>query len=324
MKRGRSLVALAAAGLMLVPGQASAAPTISISGVTVNAGSGSVSGTATFDPITTPQSVVGEYVTLGGGAVGTSAVGDAAGLKLTGATITPIAGGLRFTWLLESMPAQVPPEGVRYTWAFKIGTRVFQLQAKRTNMASITTLEDPMGHINRLKDQKDFFQLRGSCVSNYFGTPEEALVVAGCYHLAFLNGAFDVANKTVTVDLPYNTKDAIGRSVAPEFVPGAVLVDNGGESTANMVISAAFQAALNTSDTARFINGIDPYYTAPQVVLGVASPNQDPSAVTYSAPGILSGSTFSGTVSGLTASKNTVYARACSGTECSYSTFKAL
>lgn len=324
MRRVRPLVALAIAGLTLLPGAVSAAPEVSITGVTVTAGTASVSGTATFAPITSPQSVIGENVVFGGGAVGTSAAGDTAGLKMTDATITPIAGGLRFRWLLESMPSQVPPEGVRYTWAFKIGSRVFQLQAKRTNMASITTLEDPMGHINRLKDQKDFFQLRGSCVANYFGTPEGAPATAGCYHLAFLNGSFDVANKTVTVDLPFETKDSVGRLVAPEFKPGAILEDNAGESTAGMVLSAAFQAVLNTSDTARSINGIDPYYVGPQVVLGAAGPNQDPSAVTYSAPGVLNGSSFTGTVSGLTASKNTVYVRACNGTECSYSSFRAL
>lgn len=320
MRRVRPLVALAIAGVMLLPGAVTAAPAVSITGVTVSGGTGSVTGTATFEAITGPQSVVSEEEsTFGGLAPGNSAVGDAAGIDITNATITPIANGLRFSWVMNSMPAEVPPEGIRYTWAFKIGNNMYQLQAKRTNVIGVSTTEDPVGTAQHHAANKGAFELRGACVASYQGAP-----INGCYHLAWLNGAFDVANKTVTIDLPFETKDAIGRVVAPDFKAGAILVDNGGENTAGMVVSASFQAVVSNTNTAQYINGIKPYYLGPQIVLGVAAPKQDPTTVTYSAPGVLNGSTFSGTVSGLTASKNTVYARACNGTECSYSSFKAL
>jgi hypothetical protein len=323
MRRVRPLVALAIAGVMLLPSTVTAAPTVSITGVTVTGGTGSVTGTAAFEAITTAQSVVSEdESTFGGAAPGNSAAGDAIGLDIQNGTITPIPGGLRFTWIMGSMPPQVPPEGVRYTWAFKIGNNMYQLQAKRTNVASVSTLEDPMGHVQALRNNNNFFQLRGACVENYF--PDSPQPVNGCYHLAWLSGTIDPANKTVSIDLPFETKDEIGRSVAPDFRPGAVLVDNGGTNTAGMVISASAQAVVSNTNTAQFINGIKAYHVGPQVVLGVAAPNQDPATITYSAPGVLNGSTFNGTVTGLTASKNTVYAKACNGTECSYSTFKAL
>ena len=322
MRRVRPLVALAIAGVMLLPGAVNAAPTVSISGVTVTGGTGSVTGTAAFEAVTTAQSVVSEESTFGGAAPGNSAAGDAIGLDIQNGTITPIANGLRFAWIMGSMPAQVPPEGVRYTWAFKIGNNMYQLQAKRTNMASVSTLEDPMGHVGQLRNNNNFFQLRGACVANYF--PDSPQAVNGCYHLAWLSGTIDPATKTVTMDLPFETKDEIGRLVAPDFKPGAVLVDNAGENTAGMVISASGQAVVSNTSTAQFINGIKSYYVGPSIALGVATPNQDPAGITYSSTGVMNGSTFNGTVSGLTASKNTVYARACTGTDCTYTSFKAL
>ena len=321
MRRVRPLVALLATVALFVPGQASAAPAVSITGVTLNGGTGSVTGTAAFEAVTAAQSVVTDESIFGGAAPGNSAAGDAIGLDIQNGTITPIANGLRFTWIVGSMPPVVPPEGVRYVWAFKIGNNTYQLQAKRTNMASVNMLEDPVGHANQLAAQKDFFQLRGACVENYTNTPSP---VNGCYHLAWLNGAFDVANKTVSMDMPFETKDQIGRLVAPDFKPGAVLVDNGGTFTAGMVIAASAQAAVSNTQTSQFINGIKSYYIGPQITLGVAAAGTAPETVTYNAPATLNGGTFNGTVSGITGAKNTVFARACTGTECSYTSLKAL
>ena len=319
MRRVRSLVALAAVVAMMLPGQASAAPTVSITGVTLNGSQGTVTGTAVFQAITGAQSVVTEESTFGGSAPGNSPVGDAIGLDIQNASITPINDGLRFTWTMGSMPAQVPPEGVRYTWGFKIGPRLYQLQAKRTNLVSVSTTEDPVGTVQHHAANQNAFELRGACVAAYQGAP-----VNGCYHLAWLQGSFDVANKTVTIDLPFETRDAIGRLVAPDFKPGAVVVDNGGENTAGMVISASAQAAVSNTSTAQFINGVAPYYIGPQVTLGVAAANTAPETVTYTVPAGLNGDAFTGTVSGIAGTKNTVYARACNGTECSYSSFKAI
>ena len=323
MKRLGTLVTTAVAGIMLLPGAVSAAPpAVSINGVTVTGGNGNVTGTATFDAAGT-QSVVNAESVKTNGQVADSAVGEAAGVQLTDASITPIAGGLRFAWHVASLPEQTAPEQVRYAWAFQIGESIYQLIAKRTNMVTVNTIDDPAGHVERLASQKPFFQIRGGCSGSYRGLP-----LNGCYHLGFVDGAFDVANKRITMDLPFEAKDSVGRVILPDLKPGAVIQEYAGAFVGNTAIAAAIQYGPLSSPAAsaalqRTINGLSPYHVGPQVSLGVAAPNQDPASVAYS-PATLNGTTFSGTVSGLTGSKNTVYARACNGTECTYTTFKAL
>ena len=308
MRASRMVRAAAAmslvAGLAAMP--AGAAPSLSIASAVRNGATATVSGTAAFAPITEAQSVEGtdtDFADL--------AVAQAAGIDLTEAKIQPLAdgSGLKFIWQLSSMPAQVPPEGIRYTWSFRIGETQYQLQAKRTNLVSITTAEDPVGHAKQAT-VGDYFQLRGACVASYEGTP-----TAGCYHLAFLKGQFDPAAKTVTVELPYQTRDAIGRQVAPDFKPGALLEEN---LTANMSIVAAAQAVIGNTTTSDYITGWNPYYVGPRVDLAVGPANASPDSLSFTTPASLSDGTFSGTVSGLTGAATTVFARGCNGTECSY------
>lgn len=307
------ILTLSAAVLATAAPATIAAPTAQVSSASDSAGSVSVSGVAGFPAITAPQSVVGGDATKTAGAAAGTPAGEAAGLALTDATIVPLPDGLRFTWKVASLPAQVPPEGVRYNWAFKIGERLYQLQAKRTNVASTSTAEAPVGHLQRAAAQQDFFQLRGACAAEYLGAP-----INGCYHLAFLSGQFDIENKSISIDMPYETRDEIGRIVAPDFKPGAVLVDNGGEGTATMVIAASFQAAVSNTQTSQYITGIDPYYVGPRIDVGLGAANSKPRSVNYSVPATLDpDGRFSAT---LTRAPNatTVFVRACDGTACTY------
>ncbi len=293
-----ALVALV--GAITVP--AGAAPSVAIAGASLNGTVATVTGTAAFEP--------GAAASVGGGNTdfAQTAVADAAGVNLTDAKIEPISGGLRFIWEVTNMPAEVPPEGVRYTWAFAIGTNTYQIQAKRTNLGSVTTAEDPIGHLNHAS--QNFFQLRGACQASYQGAP-----LAGCYHLAWLNGTFDIAGKKITVDLPFETKDNLGRVVAPDFKPGAVLIES---LQASMSITAAFQAVIGNTTTSDFINGWDPYFVGGVVELAVGAPGQNPAVQSYTQTATLSGGNFTGTISGLSGSKNTVYVRACQAQVCSY------
>lgn len=304
MFRASRLVAVAgvlAIGAVVAP--AGASPNVSVTGASRSGAMATVNGTAVFD-------AADEAISVGG--VNTNfariEVADAAGVNLTDAKIQPITDGLRFIWDLTSLPAQVPPEGVRYTWAFSIGQNVYQIQAKRTNVVSVTTIENPVGHIRHVGT--DFFQLRGACVAEYEGAP-----VAGCHHLAWLSGSFDTANHRVTVDLPYETKDEIGRLVAPDFKPGVVLTEN---LQAGMSISAAFQAVVGNTSTSDYTNGWGEYFVGGVVQLAAGAPGQAPENQSYTQTATITGSSFSGTVSGLSTSKNTVYVRACQAQVCSY------
>jgi hypothetical protein len=302
MKRAISLIVGIAAVCAVAVAPAGAAPSVSLTGASRSGAIATVSGTALFE--------AGQATSVGGTNTDFARVevADAAGVNLTDAKIQPLANGLRFIWELNSMPAQVPPEGVRYTWAFSIGTNAYQLQAKRSNVASITTFEDPLGHARHIGS--DFFQLRGACQASYEGAP-----VAGCYHLAWLTGSFDIANKRVTVDLPYETKDELGRVVAPDFKPGVVLTEN---QQATMSITAAFQAVVGNTSTSDFTNGWTEYFVNGVVQLAVGTAGQAPENQNYTQTATLSGGNFTGTISGLTTSKNTVYVRACQAQVCSY------
>lgn len=295
---------------MTLAAPAGAAPSVQITQAVRDGATATVTGTATFSPLTDPVSVGGTNTNLGPAQAADAR--STAGLDLTDGLIQPLAdgSGLRFIWQVTNLPEQVPPEGVRYTWGIQIAGTQYQLQAKRTNMASITTAEDPVNHVQELAKNSGFFQLRGACVTEYEGAP-----LSGCYHLAFLKGGFDTATDQVYMDWPYNTRDEIGRLVASDFKPGAVL---DALETAGMSIAASLQAVATTSAVGDFTNGWDSYFVGKVVQVGVGAATAQPTSVSYTTPATLSGDGFTATVGGFTATKNTVFVRACSATECSY------
>ncbi|HVM26984.1 MAG TPA: hypothetical protein VM433_04835 [Mycobacteriales bacterium] len=269
--------------------------TVSRAGTTVTA-----AGTAVFDGVVQAASVGGTNTDPP-----VAPVGGHAGVQLVDALIAPLEDGkgLRFIWQLDSLPAQVPPEGTRYTWSFGIGDKTFQLQAKRTNMGSTTVLDDAAGHAAALS-KNGFFQLRGNCTDSYMGTP-----VASCPHIAFLTGAFDVANKQVTMDVPF------GLEVAPAIAPGAVITE---VQTAGMSITAAFQAGVSNANTSDVINGWNPYYAGPNVSLASGVATSNPATLQY-VPATLDGQSWSGTVAAPT-TRTTLFVRTCEGasSSCTY------
>ncbi|HWH28324.1 MAG TPA: hypothetical protein VNU26_05070 [Mycobacteriales bacterium] len=260
--------------------------------------SGSVvtaAGTAAFTGVDGPTAVGGTETPFPN-----ADVAKAYGIDLVGASIEPLAdgSGLRFVWQLSSMPAVTPPEGVRYTWSFGVGDKTFQLQAKRTNVASTTTPEDPAGHAGALAG--GFFQLRGNCGSTYLDT----VPLANCPHLAFLSGGFDTAAGRVHMDVPY------GLEVAKEIAPGAVITE---VQTATMSISAAPQAVASTATAAEFINGWDPYY-APggNVSVAVGTDKTNPATVAYR-PATFADGSWTATVDRVPSTATMLFARACEG-----------
>jgi hypothetical protein len=286
---------------LLAAGPAAAAPKVDKADARAEGNQAVVSGTAAFTPVLGPQSVVGA----------------SAGLGLQDARITPLAdgSGLRFQLLVSSLPEQTPPEGVRYTWGFAVGESAYQLSAKRSNVTNINTTEDPVGTAEHAAKQAGFFELRGACTTTYKGAP-----LNGCYRLAFLSGSFDVANKTVNIDVPFETRDSIGRLVAPDLKPGATVVDSG-VGSAGGTIQASFQAVLSVAQGSNTISGVDPYHVGPQVFLAVGRATANPASAAYTTRATLApDGTFTGRVPGLTADARTVFVKACNGTECAYGT----
>lgn len=307
VKRSLKLLPLAAA-TMLAMGSASATPSVSITGVDGS----TLSGTAEFPPLGA-ESVITEFTDFSsfqptGADDLPPEAAQALGLDLTDALIEPIVGGLRFTWVLDTPIEVIPPEGLRYNWSFTVGGEAYQLQAKLTNMGSLTTVEAPEAHVNQLTSGEPFFQLRGRCTASYEGTP-----VAGCYHLTFLDGAFDLEGGKISIDLPY------GLEVAPDIREGATLVE---AQSAGMSITASLQAVVSNATISAYFNGWGQYATAPTVSANrvpevpLTDGEPDYTFVNFDDTMTISeNGTWSGAVDGT----GSVYvARACHGATCSY------
>ncbi len=307
MRRNALWASAAAILVIALAAPAHATGNIAISSVTSGTEATTVSGLVTFPDAGDPHSV-GGFKTVG---PAVEDVAGEAGLDLIDATIGPLPddSGLRFTWHLSSLPAVVPPEGVRYTWALSIDGTVFQLQAKRTNIVSSTTAEDPVGHAQHLASGNDFFQLRGACQDTYLGTP-----IAGCYHLAFLEGGFDSDAGTVWIDVPYRTTDSLGRIVAPGFEPGVVIE---AVETAGMSIAASPQVFVSNAPSSVYLNDWDPYFVGGQVHLAASDFGEPAPFAPYTDRAEVDGSSFTGTTVPVETGW-TVYARGCNGAACVY------
>lgn len=291
-----AVVVTATAGVLA--STALAAPTATtVDSVTVDGTSVTASGTAEFDGVAASTSV-------GGANTGfvQPAVSGPAGVDLTDALVETLPDGLKFTWKLASLPAQVPPEGTRYTWSFAVGEEIFQLQAKRTNLASVTLPDDPAGHVTELGGN-GFFQLRGKCTDNYVGTPEPVPPVAGCPHLAFLDGAFDPATASVTMTVPF------GLEAAPAIAPGAVLVES---LNANMSITSGFQAGISNATISDYTNGWQPYYVGGHVALATGLPTSKAATAKYTTVPVAEDGTWTGTLP-VPAKHTKLYVRSCEG-----------
>lgn len=291
------LVVTATAGLLAT--SALAAPTTTTVTQAVRVGStATASGTAVFDGVAGAASVGGTNT-----AFSEPSVAAAAGVDLVDATIEelPDAGGLRFTWKLASLPAQVPPEVVRYTWAFAVGGKEYQLQAKRTNMVATTVTDDVPGHAAQLAEN-GFFQVRGNCGPLGGQVP----TVTSCPHLAFLDGGFDPAAGTVHVDLPFGTE------AVPELEPGAVVSE---ALVANMSIAAGFSAGISNTLSSDYTNGWQPYYVGPNVAVGTGTATAK-AASNYAPAALGEDDGWTATVSKVLASHTKVLVRSCEGVTC--------
>ncbi|MFT6943170.1 MAG: hypothetical protein ACJA2F_001369 [Nitriliruptoraceae bacterium] len=202
------------------------------------------------------------------------AAADALGIDLDTAAISELddASGLRFSWRLGSSMTEGLPEVVRYNWGFQSGDQTFQLQVKRTNVANSSTVESPLDHATQLADGGWWYQLRGACVVAY---PTDPSPLQGCYHLGFFDGDVDLANGVISMELPYEAFDEVGRQVAGTFKRGTPIVE---AQSATMSITASAQAAVSNASTSAFLNGWGTYY--PGTVVYAALGNE--SAVTGS------------------------------------------
>jgi hypothetical protein len=264
--------------------------------------SGNVSGVASFLGESAPNVLADDPLNDGPG----GANGSASGIDITQVSVSqPDATypELVFNWNVSNLPNPVTgmqPENVRYVWSFLAGGRQWFVQAKASTLAQSTTPDDPTGTVTKTTRA---FQLRGNCAV--------VVAVTSCGHIAWLDGSFDAANKTVSVRVP------IGASFAPEIKAGATLTPVTPNSTGD--IYAALQAVTDNANTRDQVT-YSTNYVIPQrtVAFGVAPAGTDPSQVTYGSPIVVGADgTFAKNL-GPIATGNEVFAKACFGNTCAF------
>lgn len=239
------------------------------------------------------------------------------GVDLTTATISqpdPDDPTLVFEWHVTNLPDPSSlPEAIRYTFPFKIDGKSFQPQAKYSNYASVTLLDDPAGH-NRTPG--DFFQLRGNCGFVTVPAPDPVgpveTTTANCPHVAWLDGEFDVTNNVIRIKVP------IGAEFAPEIVPGAVVEP---EAVGGSMITAAYQVVFSSPATTDNAVWEEDEFVIPgkQVMLGIAPAGTNPVFVDFAtAATVADDGTFVGDldVAGLSSGSYDVFAKACFADNC--------
>lgn len=285
-------------------------PRIALHEVASSEAGATVTGTATFGRTVGPVDVGG---TRTASALGGSPAGEAMGLGLTDASISRVPRGLQFTWRVSQMPPIVPPEGVRYTWFFTLGGRRYGIFATRTHLANPSNVtQGPVESAWSLPDAHFGLQLNG------VPYPTQQL---SSYQLASLDGHIDVADRRITVTLPYETRNRAGLVVLPDFKPGSLLLPD----PVGLGIDARplnYNPALSTTSVQ--INGWNPYFVGPQFALALGSEGADPAALDYSITVAAEhDGSFTATLAGLTGGNDTVYARACNATTCTYTSRRA-
>ncbi|MFN2545635.1 MAG: LVIVD repeat-containing protein [Actinomycetota bacterium] len=284
----------------------------------VASAAGNVSGTAGFAGETAP--VVAATDPAGDGALEPT-TGAQDGTDLTEASVSQPEAQLpylQFRWKVSKLPGPDPtvpataPETFVYTWAFLVNGKQYQVQAKLSNVGSTGTVDDPEGAVTHAGRS---FRLRGNCAT--------LVAVNNCSHLAWLDGSFDTASNTITVRVP------IGASFAPDIKPGAVISTTQTTGVTTPSIYAAYSAGVtsfgttvggqtvgNMADGATWTSYAIPDRT---VSLGVAPAGTDPAQVSYSTPAVVAADgSFTGAV-GAVPSGSVVFARACFGTSCGFS-----
>jgi len=312
---------LLAVALLLVPasgaaqGAAGGSEVTSLTG-TPGEGEVAVSGTAVFggqDPVFVSEDAPGDapgMVPAGdfGGA-------DQTGLDLLAATLSvpdPDVAELLVEWRVSNLPPEGIPEGTRLAMSFRAGDEIYQVQAKRSNVAGPTSPNDPMGHAERLDGA---FQLLGDCGS--FATGDEQ----HCLHLLWLDGAVDPRTGTVSARVPLDSPSA------PEIRHGAVLRPTGSESLEIAGVLSGIHAVQSllepTDDHAPFgppgVAGYGFDVARKEVLLGVAPAGTEPTQVDYTTPATLApDDSFTGSIAVDDPDGTDVFARACFATNCGY------
>lgn len=219
------------------------------------------------------------------------------GLDATGLAIrqpNPLDPTLEFSIPLAELNFQPLPEAIRYLWQFSVGGEEFWIQAKTSDVSTVTAFsDDPQGSLTHIPGS---FRLRGNC--------GEVGLVATCVHLAWLDGVFDTGRNEVRINLPLDL------FAAPEITRGASIDPEDG-------MTASIQAVVSSDATSDTVFQDIAYEIGGKTVRVGIVPAGSPPAFTTDAT-VAFDNTFSASldVSDLAPGDYDVWTEACFATNC--------
>lgn len=156
---------------------------------------------------------------------------DQGGFDLTGGYLVAQGKDLQFSVTHSAMPPNGSlPEGFRFLWAFSVGKVSYRITAKTADLGKPDAVggtgSDRVGKV----DAMGHFRLEGQCED----VDMTAFRAINCQQLAYLEGSFDPASKTLTVLVPMNVIKA---------KPGTVIGPGGGSEIAICMICWVSHAA---------------------------------------------------------------------------------
>ena len=150
--------------------------------------------TATAKPATVWEDAAGDA----DNAQGTGSI--PAGFDLVSGAINKAGANLEFIVTHADMPPTgTLPEGFRFLWAFNAGGTDFRITAKTADIGKPDLLAGQTNERVGRVDAQGHFRLEGDCKA---GETVGTLQPINCQPLAYVEGAFDPAAKTLTVVVP--------------------------------------------------------------------------------------------------------------------------
>lgn len=142
-----------------------------------------------------------------------------AGLDLVAGAINKAGANLEFIVTHAAMPPSGSlQEGLRFLWAFRVGSKDFRITAKTADVGKPDVLAGQTTERVGNVDPQGHFRLEGNCQA---GATVGVLQPINCEPLAYIEGAFDPAAKTLTVIVPMKLVSA---------KPGSVITQGGGDA----------------------------------------------------------------------------------------------
>ncbi len=143
--------------------------------------------------------------------LGTSIPG---GFDLVGGSIARNGANLDFTVTHADMPPTgTLPEGFRFLWAFAVDGKTYRLTIKRTDVGKPDLGQNQTTERVGRVDVNGHFRLEGDCGST---AAPAVLVFVNCKPLAYLEGTWDPASKSVTMTVPMKLiKAKTGSKIGP-------------------------------------------------------------------------------------------------------------